>query len=123
MRKLFCLLPAFILAACGQESATSIDSIEEPNVTLEAPVLNTEPSNSYAEAYAAATAAIEIAGARGHAWTTSDQLMEDAKLAAASGDEDRAIILTDEARWHAQLAVIQADREALSWRGSVISDE
>jgi len=52
---------------------------------------------------------------------TSDQLIKDAEKAAADGDEARAILLADEARIHAELAVIQADKEAEVWRDKVIS--
>ena len=53
---------------------------------------------------------------------TSDQLIEDAAQAAADGDEARAILLADEARIHAELAVIQADKEATTWHDKVISE-
>ena len=41
---------------------------------------------------------------------------------AADGDEARAILLADEARIHAELAVIQADKEATTWHDKVISE-
>ena len=100
MRKAVLLALASILAACGGE--TQIDG-------------------AYEDARAAAVAAMDIAAERGHAWMTSDQLIKDAEKAAADGDEARAILLADEARNHAELAVIQADKEAVAWRDKVIS--
>ena len=82
----------------------------------------TETDNAYEDAHAAAVAAMDIAAERGHAWMTSDQLIKDAAKAAADGDEDLAIQLADEARIHAELAVIQADEEATAWRDKVISE-
>ena len=81
-----------------------------------------DPGNSYDAAHAAAVAAIEHAADKRHAWTTSDQLLKDAAKAAAEGDEARAILLADEARIHAELAVIQADTEATAWRDNVTSE-
>jgi len=81
-----------------------------------------EPSASWAEARTAAMAAIEIAAGKGHAWSTSDSLFEEAARAAEEGDESRAISLADEARIHAELAAVQADREATAWHDNVIAD-
>jgi len=81
-----------------------------------------DPSNSYDEARAAAVAAIERAAKKRHAWTTSDQLLKDAATAAAEGDEARAIALANEAGYHAELAIIQADTEANAWRDNVVSE-
>jgi hypothetical protein len=100
MRTAILLALASILAACGGE---------------------TQSDGAYEDAYAAAVAAMDIAAERGHAWTTSDQFLKDAEKAAADGDEARAILLADEARFHAELAVIQADKEAVAWRDKVIS--
>jgi hypothetical protein len=100
MRKAILLALASILTACGGE---------------------TQSDSPYEEAHAAAVAAMDIAAERGHAWMTSDQLIKDAEKAAADGDEARAILLADEARIHAELAVIQADKEAVAWRDKVIS--
>lgn len=100
MRKAILLALVSILTACGGETQTD---------------------SAYEAAHAAAIAAMDIAVERGHAWMTSDQLIKDAEKAAADGDEERAISLADEARIHAELAVIQADKEAEVWRDKVIS--
>jgi len=101
MRKVILLALASGLAACGGES---------------------QSDSGYEDAHAAAVAAIDIATERGHAWMTSDQLIEDAAKAAAEGDEARAILLADEARIHAELAVVQADTEVATWNDRVISE-
>ena len=101
MRNAIMLALASILAACGGE---------------------TQSDSGYEVAHAAAIAAMDIATERGHAWMTSDQLIEDAAKAAAEGDEARAILLADEARIHAELAVVQADEEAETWHDRVISE-
>jgi hypothetical protein len=124
MRIVFCALSVILLSACGQDSGVgSADEMaDETAAALEEPVLEMQPSDSYESARAAAEAAIAIASERGHAWNTSDKLIAAAASAAAGGDEAMAITLADEARWQAQLAAVQADREAAVWRDNVISD-
>jgi hypothetical protein len=79
-------------------------------------------SASYEEAHAAAVKAIEYSAERGHAWSTSDALLEQAVAAAAEGDEELAIQLADSARMQAELAVQQADTEEKIWMERVLSD-
>lgn len=123
MRSLF-LVPALVcLAACGGESEEVVsETASAPEAAMEAPAVNTESSATYEAAHANAVAAIDRAASKGHAWTTSDQLIKDAADAAASGDSALAISLADEARIHADLASMQADSEALTWRDNVITD-
>jgi hypothetical protein len=123
MRTLFILLPAILVAACGGSSDEPVVSVADESASaIEAREINTEPSDSYEEAHSAALAAMQIAADKGHAWNTSDQLIEDAAKASANGDEEHAIALADEARIHATLAAAQADREAATWRDNVISE-
>ena len=98
MRITILLLISVFLSGCGTRPAT------------------------YADARAAAITAIAVATERGHAWTTSDQLINEADKAAQDGNESLAISLADEARIHAELAVQQADREATAWRDNLISN-
>jgi len=79
------------------------------------------PGSSYAEAHAAAVAAIEYSAERGHAWSTADALLEQAVTAAAEGDNARAIQLADGARIQAELAARQADIEEQIWTERVLS--
>ena len=112
-----------LMFGCGDstDSATSTSTPESAMEEERAP-LRTEPSGSYEEALSSAVAAITIATENGYAWSTSTQLLKDAKSAATAGDEAAAISLADEARMHAELAAIQAAEEARSWRDAVIAD-
>ena len=80
------------------------------------------PGTSYAEAHAAALAAIELASANGHAWSTPDVLLAQGAAAAAEGDNDLAIQLTDKARIQAELSIQQAKHEESAWTERVLSD-
>lgn len=123
MRILFFLVFTSALVACGggkDDSGTT--SADTTKALIEAVEVNTEPSASYDEARVAAVAAIQTAAEKGHAWSTSDQLVEEAAAAAAAGDEALAISLADEARIHATLAALQADREAIAWRDNIITE-
>ena len=86
-------------------------------------IVNTDRSASFAVAAASGAAAIARAASLGHAWTTSDQLMAQAKDAFDAGDESKAIDLADEARIHADLASLQAEREAEAWQDNVIRSQ
>jgi len=122
MRISFLLVIGFALTACGgaDDEAVVAAPVEAPVDT--GPQINTDPSSSYEEAREAAVAAVELAAAKGHAWNVTDTLIKNAAKAAADGDEASAILLADEARFQAQLAVIQADREVDAWRNNVIGD-
>jgi hypothetical protein len=119
------LLISTVLVACGESAPPASEAQDTGSAevaTATAVAVNTEPSASWAEAHAAAMAAIEIAAAKRHAWSTSDSLLQEAARAAGEGDESRAISLADEARIHAELAAIQADREAAAWHDNVIGN-
>jgi hypothetical protein len=120
MRNQVIISLALVVSACGGETPDPIADATQTVAT--GPSVRIEPSSSYDEAYTAAVAAIEVAARKGHAWTTSDQLIKDAAKAAEGGDETLAISLADEARIHAELAAIQADDSAKSWRDVVISE-
>ena len=111
--KLLYLVPLFLtLGACGGST------VKEQTPDATEPVA----SSSYEDAHAAAVEAIDHSAERGHAWTTSDALLEQAVAAAADGDEKRAIELADSARMQAELAVDQADTEEKIWMERVLSD-
>ncbi len=113
MKQLFFLVPLLLtLWACG---GTTVKE-QAPDATEPA------ASTSYEDAHAAAVRAIEHSAERGHAWSTSDALLEQAVAAAADGDENRAIQLADSARMQAELAVQQADTEEKIWMERVLSD-
>ena len=123
MRIIILLLLGLALTACGGGKDDTVTTADESAArAIETVEIDTEASASYEEAHAAAVAAIQLAGEKGHAWNTSDNLLNEAVAAAASGDEALAISLADEARIQAALAAAQADREALAWRDSAISE-
>jgi len=119
MRKLTVLSLAVILSACGGEITAPAPTAERATPVS---TVNAKTSNSYAEAQAAAVVAIDIASQKRAVWTTSNQLINEAAKAAVGGNEVLAIALADEARIHAELAVIQAEESAATWRDAVISD-
>jgi hypothetical protein len=111
--KLLYLVPLLLaLGACGGSTVKE----QTPDTTEPA------ASASYEDAHAAAVKAIEHSAERGHAWSTSDALLEQAVAAAADGDEKLAIQLADSARMQAELAVQQADTEEKIWMERVLSD-
>lgn len=123
MKRLLMVPLLLLLGACGE----SADQGQAP-VPPESTVADAEkyveppPSATYEEAYAAAVAAIEHSAELGHAWSTADDLLEQAVAAAAGGDVDQAIQLADAARIQAELAARQAAIEASAWRDRVLSD-
>lgn len=120
MIRIFLLLFVFSLGACGQDVAN--ETAPTPTATVMVEEKEAPPSESYDQARASAIGAMNVAAERGHAWSTSDTLLEQAATAAAEGDESSAIRLADDARIQAELAVRQADAEEIAWRGRVLSN-
>jgi len=121
--KQFFFVSLFLLIGACTNSDTSGPETElvqtSPAAIEETPAA---PSLSFDEAHAAAVAAIDYSAQRGHAWSTSDTLLEQALAANAVGDEELAIELADSARIQAELAAKQADIEEDSWQERVLSD-
>ena len=123
MKQLFFISVLFLTGACDDRDYDA----DEQVATLPLPAaidVYEEPaaSNSYAEARAAAVAAIEVSAARGHEWSTSGALLEEGAAAQDSGDDELAIRLTDRARIQAELSIRQADIEESAWKDRVLSD-
>lgn len=106
MKQIYLIALLVLAAACSTPGAQSLSA----------------PSSSYAEVHAAAVAAIELAQAQGHAWSTSEVLLAEGAAAAAEGDNDLAIQLTDKARVQAELSIQQAEFEKGAWSERVLSD-
>jgi len=60
------------------------------------------------------------AAAAGHEWIETSRLLEQAEATADAGNMDVAFELLGKARFQAEAAVRQAEREAEAWRVRVI---
>ena len=60
------------------------------------------------------------AAAKGFEWLATADLLEQARAEAAAGNEEAALALTEKARFQANAALQQADREADAWRRRVL---
>jgi len=118
------LISLFVLVSSCGESNDTVDeqASAQPVAATMGEYVVPEPSTSYAEAHDAAVSAIDEAAALGHAWSTSDALLKEGAAAAAEGDEELAIQLTDEARIQADLSIRQAEFEKGAWSERVLSD-
>jgi hypothetical protein len=67
-------------------------------------------------AYAAAEAANKEAGALRNQWTTTAQVLAEAKKAADKGDFDRAVVQSKEAEALAKASIYQATSEKEAWK-------
>ena len=123
MKQIFLISLFVLLSSCGEAKHAADKQVSAPSKpsTMDEYVAPA-PSTSYAEAHAAAVSAIDEAAALGHAWSTSDVLLKEGAAAAAEGNEERAIQLTDEARIQADLSIQQAEFEKGAWSERVLSD-
>ena len=79
-----------------------------------------ETQESFDAAYQAAQEARQNAAAAGFEWRDTEEMLEDAKQAAADGDFDTAVTLANDAKIQGELGVQQAAREAEAWKSRVI---
>ena len=125
MRILSLISVVVLFAACGgapeEETAATLDGAERQKPLLKRHLCVWRPVRLMKWPKRTAVAAIDRAASKGHAWTTSDQMIKDAAEAAANGDTAVAISLADEARIQADLGVDSSRHEALTWRDNVIS--
>jgi hypothetical protein len=68
-------------------------------------------------AIANASEAIDMAKANDWIWRDTESILDEARAAAASGDNDTAVRLAEEARLQAENAVIQYNYEKAHPRG------
>jgi hypothetical protein len=106
MKQIFLITIIVLTGACASSNETT----------------SIQAETSYADAHAAAVAAIEYSAERGHAWSTSDALLEQAVAANAEGNEALAIELANSARMQAEIAAEQANIEERTWSDRVLSD-
>ena len=60
------------------------------------------------------------AAAKGFEWLATSDLLEQARAEAAAGNEEAALALVERARFAANAALQQADREAEAWKRRVL---
>ena len=123
MKQIFLIALFVLVSSCGELKDAAEEQVSAPQI----PVVMDEyvapaPSTSYAEAHAAAVSSIDEAAALGHAWSTSDVLLKEGAAAAAEGNEELAIQLTDNARIQAELSIRQARFEERAWTQRVLSE-
>ena len=88
------LIPALaLLAACTSGLERELDEVEQ---------LRLEAAEAGAE------------------WLQTENLLEQAREAIAAGDEQAARGYIDEARFQAEAAILQAERESAMWQNRVI---
>jgi hypothetical protein len=56
----------------------------------------------------------------GAEWLQTGQLLDEARTAAADGDMQAAIALVEQARFQAEAAISQAEKEAEAWKSRVV---
>lgn len=96
-----------VMAGCRQESSNS-------GVAL--------PSDSFADAYAAAEAALAEAEANRNVWSKTDGLLQQSKIAYDEGRTEDAVELANEARLQAELALVQAISQETEWKSNLLSE-
>ena len=79
-----------------------------------------ETQESFDTAYQAAEEARRQAADVGYEWRDTEEMLEDAKGAAANSDFDTAVKLANEAKTQGELGVQQAAREAEAWKSRVL---
>jgi hypothetical protein len=80
------------------------------------PVMAASSEADFKAAYAAAEAANREAGALRNQWTTTAQVLADAKKAAGKGDFDQAVAQSKEAEALAKASIYQAESEKEAWK-------
>jgi hypothetical protein len=60
------------------------------------------------------------AAAQGYEWLGTAALLDDARTHAERGDVEAALVLVDKARFQAEAALLQAEREQEAWQGRVV---
>ena len=123
MKQLFLISLIVLVSACRDSDDTAHQQASVPSSPAAADAyVKPAPSTSYEEAHAAAVASIGLSNSVGHAWSTADALMAEGADAAADGNEELAIRLTDKARMQADLSIRQAEYEDVVWTERVLSD-
>jgi len=100
---------AFLFIGCGQE-ATSGSAASDAQVS------------SFEDIYTAAEEALAAAEDRRNAWSMTEGMLSDAKIAFDNGQVAEAVELATEAKLQAELALAQAESEKSAWRTRVLTE-
>ena len=60
------------------------------------------------------------AAAQGYEWLETAAVLDEAREKAEQGDVEAARVLVDKARFQAEAALLQAEREQGAWKGRVV---
>ena len=85
-------------------------------VLLAAPGIAADIDTQLAEA----EGLLQQAAEAGYEWLETAALLEQARTEMANGNLDSALALIEKAQFQAEAALIQAEREAESWRSRVL---
>lgn len=77
-------------------------------------------STEFERRYAEAERLRGEAAAMGAEWLGTQGLLEAARDAVEQGEDDRALVLVEEARFQAEAAIRQAEHESDAWRDRVV---
>ncbi len=113
MRIAVVLLFAATLTACGRNTPPE----QATNKTEPVPGATSE---SFADMLLAAQSAQKAAAAAGAEWLETDALIDQARRDAEQENWDTAIELAMKAKQQGELAVMQAERESISWHNRVV---
>ena len=81
--------------------------------------VSSDESQSFADAYAEAEAALAAAEARRNVWSKTEGILQQSRVAFDEGREDEAVKLAGEARLQAELALAQAIAQEKDWRSNI----
>lgn len=77
-------------------------------------------ATEFEKRYAQADGLRADAAALGWEWLDTGKLLDQAREAAANGDEETALALVEKARFQADAAIKQAEHEVEAWKGRVV---
>lgn len=78
------------------------------------------PVVPFAEAYAAAEAALAEASANRNVWSKTEDILQQSRIAYDEGRKDDAVELANEARLQAELALTQAISQKKDWQDNML---
>ena len=77
-------------------------------------------ASEFEQRFAEADAFRLEAAAQGYEWLETAALLDEAREQVEQGDVATALVLIDKARFQAEAALLQAEREQEAWKGRVV---